>query len=130
MSDEDRRVDAEGIEDRDVVRCAGRQVVAGRRLARGEISAAGDADDVKEVGELERELIVHVDVVAEPREQHHRCARTAPVDHLELDPGCNRDEAYRVRRGVHAHRRLALRCAYDHRRPAHQQRERAEHGGP
>ena len=67
MPDKYGLVDAEGIEHRDVVRCPGRNVVAVSRLARWKISAAGDPDDVKVIGELERELIVDVRVVAAAR---------------------------------------------------------------
>src|SRR5262245_7178234 len=80
MADEYGLVDTEGVEDRDVVRRPGRNVVAVRRLARGKPASAGDADNVKVVGELERELIVHVRVVAGAREQHHRLACTTPVE--------------------------------------------------
>src|SRR5262249_53064437 len=76
MADEYGLVDADGVEDCDVVRRPGRNVVAVRRLARGKPSSAGDADDEKVVGELKRELIVHVRVVAAAREQHHRLACT------------------------------------------------------
>src|SRR5262245_34868310 len=93
MADEYGLVDTERVEDRDVVRRPGLNVVAVRRLARGKPSPAGDADDVKVGGELERELVVHVRVVAGAREQHHRLACTAPVDHLQVDSagyGCDR----------------------------------------
>ena len=65
---------------------------------------------MKVIGELERELIVDVRVVAQPGEQHHRLARAAPVQHLQLDPGCDLDEADLVRRVVRARRRLEVRC--------------------
>ena len=90
------------IEHGDVVARPSRHVIPVVRLAGRKITAAGDSDDVKVIGELEREAVVDVRVVAEAGEQHHlaKIPRAAPIENLEPDARLDFHERHLVWRRI------------------------------
>ena len=88
MTDKDGLPYVEGIEDCDNVPDPTGKIVTSFRLTRFTKPSARNADDSKMVSELQCKLVVHMSVVAQPGEQHHRflrCLFAAPVKHLQLD---------------------------------------------
>src|SRR5215831_18605774 len=84
MSDKHGLLDAQGIEDLDIVSCPGLDIVAAFGLARWQPSTAGDPNDVEEIGELECKIIVYVRVVAQPKPLPKPAARGGE---RRADPG-------------------------------------------
>ena len=68
---------------------SGADVIPAFRMGLRPKSAPGDADDMKAVRELMREVIEDVRRVTQPCEQNERWSITAPIEHF--DPNSRRD---------------------------------------
>src|SRR5579864_8639442 len=100
MPDQDSARDVQPVtSDADVVRQAG-NLVAVTRMSRRPVAATRDPDDVKAIGEVERELVKDVRRVAEAGQQDHRWALAAPIEHLERDALLDADERDGMWRGI------------------------------
>src|SRR6516165_5012911 len=106
MADKDRLVYLQRIKDRNIVSRPGPDVVAIFRLARGQESPAGNPNDAEVISKLECELLKYVRVVTQPREQHHRRSRAAPVQHLQLDVRGDRNKSDPMRGFIRTRCRL------------------------
>jgi hypothetical protein len=102
VPDEHGPGNVEFVEDSDVVPRSRVDVIPSSWLARASEATARDADDAEPISELVCEFIEHVGVVAGAREQHQGIAGAAPVQHLQMDIGVDRDKNRFVRRGIEA----------------------------
>ena len=100
VTDKQRRLDLQRVQNPEHVVREPLVVVTRRRLTRGTVASSRNAVDVAAVGQLRREVIEDVRAVARSGQQHDRPARSAPIEHLESNALLHDYEPDLVFRGV------------------------------
>src|SRR5579862_4982785 len=110
VANQHRAIDLESVHyGHDVLAESIRRVARGWRAGSTEPSA-GNSKYVIPRGQLRREPIEDVGVVAKPGQQNNRASRAAPIEHFQLDTRFNSDELDLVRGRIERHGRAGSPC--------------------